>query len=144
MMPVDINQWRATIGCFRVSIQNLSPLRKTVKPFSTLFQICNLYWFCCCFTAISVLVLPLTLMMEFLAVHFVAKNTPFLPLFARVHRSAKTVIYMTIELIKRIPLGIAGLFQYKYWAYFLIQKSVGWTFDTLELPPAQTIMRLAA
>ena len=29
-------------------------------------------------------------------------------------------------------------------AYFLIQKSVGWTFDTLELPPAQTLMRMAA
>ena len=53
-------------------------------------------------------------MMQFLAVHFVAKNTPFLPLFARVHRFATTVIYMSIELIKRIPLGIAGLFRYKY------------------------------
>ena len=74
MMPVDMNQWRATIGCFHLSIQNLSPLRKTVKPFSTLFQICKLYWFCCCFTAISVLVLPLTLMMQFLAVHFVLQN----------------------------------------------------------------------
>ena len=29
-------------------------------------------------------------------------------------------------------------------AYFLIQKSVEWTFDTLELPPAQTLMRMAA
>ena len=114
MMPVEINQWRATIWCFHVSIQNVPPLSKTVKPFSTLFQICKLYWFCCCFTAISVLVLPLTLMMQFLAVHFVAKNTPLLPLFARVHRFAKTVIYASIELIKRIPLGIAGLFQYKY------------------------------
>ena len=29
-------------------------------------------------------------------------------------------------------------------AYVLIQKSVGWTFDTLELPPAQTLMPMAA
>ena len=29
-------------------------------------------------------------------------------------------------------------------AYFLIQKSVGWTFDTLELPAAKTLMRMAA
>ena len=31
-----------------------------------------------------------------------------------MQRSAKTVIHMTIELIKRIPLGIAGLLRYKY------------------------------
>ena len=114
MMPVEINQWRATIGCFPISIQNLPPLSKTVKAFSTVFQICKLYWFCCCFTATSVLALPLTLMTQFLAVHFVAKNAPFLPLFARVHRFVETVIYTTIQLIKRIPPGIAGLFRCKY------------------------------
>ena len=29
-------------------------------------------------------------------------------------------------------------------AYFSIQKSVGWTFDTLELPTAQTLICMAA
>ena len=114
MMPVEINQWRATIGCFHISMQNLPPLGKTVKPYSTLFQICKLYWFCCCFTTILVLALSLTLKTLFLAVHFVAKNAPFLPLFARVHRFVETAIYMSIQLIKRIPPGIAGLFRHKY------------------------------
>ena len=33
---------------------------------------------------------------------------------------------------------------YNSWGYFLIKKSVGWTFDTLELPTAQTLKPMAA
>ena len=38
MMPVEISQWRATIGCFRVSVQKSSALMKSVKPISVPFS----------------------------------------------------------------------------------------------------------
>ena len=129
MMPVEINQWRATIGCFRVSIQKSSPLKKSVKPFSILFQILKLFWFCYCFIAISIFVLPFTLTIQFLTVHSVTSQSCFLPLFARVHHFAKTVLYTTTELFKRIPLGVISLVRYKHaavrqflflYAYFYI------------------------
>ena len=38
MLPVEINQWRAAIGCFRVFMHNLSPVNKNVRPFSLIFK----------------------------------------------------------------------------------------------------------
>ena len=38
MTPVEISQWRAKIGCFRVSVQKSSALMESVKPISVLFQ----------------------------------------------------------------------------------------------------------
>ena len=109
MMQVEINQWRATIGCFPVSIQISSPLSKSVRPFCVLVHILKLYWMCCCFIAVSIIVLPLPLMIHFLAVHSVATQLRLMPLFARIHRLAKIVIYTTVELFKRIPRLIIGL-----------------------------------
>ena len=124
MMPIEINQWRATIGCFRVSVQNLSPLSRNVRPLAILFQIFKLFWFCYLFIAVSILVLPFALALQFLAVHSVAPELCFLPLFARMHQSAKVVIYVTVELFKRIPIGVTVIFRYKYfhshYVYFYI------------------------
>ena len=53
----------------------------------------------------------------------------FLPLFARVHLFAKTVLYTTLEIFKRIPRCIIGLVRYRHvavrqflflYAYFYI------------------------
>ena len=96
-MLVEINQWRAAIGCFRASVQISSPLRKSIKLFSTLFQILKLFWFCYSFIAISILALPCAITM-----HSVTSQSCFLPLFARVHHFAKTVLYTTLEIFKRI------------------------------------------
>ena len=72
MMLVEINQWRATIECFRVSIQILSPLGKISWPLCVLVHILKINWICCSFIAVSIIVLPLTQMIHFLAVHSVA------------------------------------------------------------------------
>ena len=40
----------------------------------------------------------------------------FLPLFTRVHHFAKTVIYATVELLKRFPLDVTSLVRYKHLA----------------------------
>ena len=117
MMAVDVNQWRATIGCFRASFQKNFSLGSSVTPFPMLFQILKLYWFCICFLAVSIVVLPLTLIIQFLAVHSLATQLCFLPLFASVHHFAKIVIYTTFELFKRIPLGIIRLVRYKQVAF---------------------------
>ena len=139
MMEVEINQWRATIGCFRVSIQTSSPLSKNIRPFSVLVHVLKLYWFCCCFIAIAIIVLPSALMTHFLAVHSVATQLHFLPLFAHVHRLAKIVVYTTVELFKRIPRLIIGLIHCKrlavkqfafLYAYFYIGCITCYTLHT--------------
>ena len=114
MMPVEINRWRATIGCFRVSMQNLSRLSRNVRPLSILFQILKLYWFCYWFILVSILVLPFALTVHFLAVHFILPELCFLPLFARMHRSAKIVLYVSVEAFKRIPLGVIFIVRCKF------------------------------
>ena len=113
MMAVEINQWRAAIGCFRASFQRNFSLSNPVTPFSILSQILRLYWLSICFLAVSIVVLPLALLIYFLAVHSLATQLYFLPLFASVHHFATIVIYTTFELFKRIPLGIIRLFRYK-------------------------------
>ena len=70
MMPVEISQWRATIGCFCVSIQTPSPLGKNIvsscsRPQALLVLL------------LSTIVLPLALMIQFLAVHTVATQLCF-------------------------------------------------------------------
>ena len=108
MMQVEINQWRATIGCFRVSIQISSPLSKSVRPFCVLVHILKLYWICCCFIAVSIIVLPLALMIHFLAVHSVATQRRLMSLFARMHRLAKIVIYTTVEPLLLVLLAASA------------------------------------
>ena len=116
MMAVEINQWRATIGCFRASVQRNFSLSNHVTPFSLLFQILRVYWFSICFLAVSIVFLPLALLIQFLAVHSLATQLCFLPLFASVHHFATIVIYTTSELSKRIPLGIISLVRHKHMA----------------------------
>ena len=120
-------------------MQKSSQLGKSVKPFSILLQILKLFWFCYCFIAISILALPFTLTIQFLAVHSVTTQSSFLPLFARVHYFAKSVLYTTIELLKRIPIGIIILVWYKHvavrqylflYAYFYIGCITCFTLHT--------------
>ena len=110
------------MGCFRASMQNLSRLSRNVRPLSILFQILKLYWFCYGFLAVSILVLPFTLTVQFLAIHSIAPELCLLSLFARMHLSAKIVLYVSVELLKRIPLGVIVIVRYKYfpsrYAYF--------------------------
>ena len=124
MMPVDISQWRVTIGCFSVSMQKFSPVSKSVRLLSLVVQIFKLYWFCLFFVALAVIALPFTLTIQFPTVHSVPTQSCFLPLFARVHHFVKIVLYVTVELVKRIPLGILVIIRYKYfhskYAYFHI------------------------
>ena len=113
MMPVDINQWRATIGCFCPTMLLSLPVSKTIRPVLMFTQVLKLYWFCCYFIAISILVLPSALAAQFLAVHTVVTQLRFLPLFARLHQLAKRIVYTTVELLKRIPVAIIGLICFK-------------------------------
>ena len=114
MMLVELNQWRATIGCFRASIKTSSPMSRIVQPFSVLSRALELCLFFYCFIAISIIVLPLVIIVQPLAMHTtIATQLYFLPLFARMHRPTKIVVYPTIELHKRIPHAIFGLACYK-------------------------------
>ena len=112
MMPVEFDQWRSTIGCFRASLQSLRPLSKTINPFSILFQVFKLHCFCWCFIVTSIFVLPLALITQFLIVHSLIPQLCFLLLFTRMHYFARTVIYVTFELVKRAPPGITSFVRY--------------------------------
>ena len=78
MMLVEIHQWRAIIGCFRISQPSLFTSRKTVRPFLILFQIFKLLYFCCRFIAISILVLPVSLITHFVVAHSTVAQLCFL------------------------------------------------------------------
>ena len=104
---------RATIGCFRASLQSLRPLSKTINLFSILFQVFKLHFFCWCFIVISIFILPLALITQFLIVHSLIPQLCFLPLFARMHYLVRTAIYVTSELFKRVPPGIISHLRYK-------------------------------
>lgn len=105
---------------------NLSPVNKNFRPFTLIFQIFKLYWLCYIFITIAVIALPLTLIIQFLILHSVAfsiynlmvtlfiTHSGFFPLFARVHHFVKIVLYMTLELVKRIPLGIVVIVRHKF------------------------------
>ena len=88
---------------------------------------------------ISILGLPLTFILQFLAIHSMKTQPWFLLFFARVHHCMKVVIYVTAELTKRIPLAVGSLIRYKHvavskllfgYAYFYI---VCMTCYTLQL-----------
>ena len=117
MMLVEINQWRATIGCCCPIMLLSLPVSKTIRPVLLFNQVHKLYWFCCYFIAISILVLPFALATQFLAVHTVVNQLRFLQLFARLHQLAKRIVYTTVELLKRIPYAIIGLVCYKKSAF---------------------------
>ena len=112
-MPVEINQWRATIRCFRLCTQRSCPRSKPIRPISILSRVFRLFWFCYCFIAVSTFVLPFALIIQFLAVHSMETQSCFLPLFARMHHFAKTMLYLTVELFKRILVGFIGIVRHK-------------------------------
>ena len=109
MMPVEVNQWRATM-------QISSPSSKLFRPISVLVQVFRLFCFYYGFVAISMLILPLVLLIQFLALPCVATQLRFFPLFARMHHFAKIVLYVTAELLKRIPFGVITLVRHKNFA----------------------------
>ena len=55
-------------------------------------------------------------MVQFLTEHSVVSKLCFLLLVARVHHFAETLIYVTVELLKRIPIGVIGLVRHKHFA----------------------------
>ena len=65
IMPVEINQWRATSECVLVSIQILPPISKNIRLFPTVSYFLELYWFCYSFIATSIIALPLASMLLF-------------------------------------------------------------------------------
>ncbi len=103
-MPVDIIQWRATIGCFRVIMPKFSKISKNFSLFSLISQILKLYCICSCFVAITVLAFPITFIFQFLAVHSTISQLCFVSLFPRVHRIVRIIFHVTIELLKHVPV----------------------------------------
>ena len=69
VMQVEMDQWRAAIGGFQTSMQKIIRTHKIIWPCSILSQIIKLCWLCYNAIAISVLVLPLAIIIQFLSAH---------------------------------------------------------------------------
>ena len=80
---------------------SLSPLSKHSPFLLQLIQVLDLFWFSCCFVAVSTIALPISVIVQFLAAHSLGKQLCFLPLLAQVHHTAKIVMYVILELLKK-------------------------------------------
>ena len=116
MMPVEVNQWQATIGCFLVLIHKSSPKTKYNNCRLTNNFVRFIKVFCCCYglVAISVLLLPFVLFTQILAWHCKEKPLYFFPFFAQAHFSAISLLHVADELLKRVLHGIKILIRQKY------------------------------
>ncbi len=104
VMLVEIKQWRVTIGCFHSSSNCSCIPCKKFRPFPLVLHELWFYWFCYCSIAISMFVPPFALILRFFVMHFATQQLGFLPSFGHVHQFVKTVLYIVMKLIKRIPV----------------------------------------
>ena len=101
-MQVDVSQWRAAIGLFRSSLC----AKRKIERFlilSMLKRTCKLYLFCCIFIFISTFLLPLSMSAQIFAKYSFYPKCHFLFIFARLYSYVKTLLYMLLELINRLP-----------------------------------------
>ena len=113
MMSVDINQWRAAIGCFRVFTSRSESFRCALNFFVVLLQILRLYQFAACFILISMVTLPFTAAVQFFIGHLSYAQSCYLPFFFRTYSYIRTISYVLYELLKRIPFALNSLFRSK-------------------------------
>ena len=112
-MSVDINQWRAAIGCFRVFTTRAESFCCVLNFFAVLLQVLRLYQFAACFILISIVTLPFTAAVHFFIGHFVYAQSCYLPLFSRTYSYIRVISYVLFELLKRIPFASNSLFRSK-------------------------------
>ena len=89
MRVFTVNQWRTTIGCFRIYQPSLFTSRKTVRPFLILFQIFKLLYLCSRFIAISILVLPVSLITHCVVAHSTVAQLRILSILAQFKHNFK-------------------------------------------------------
>ena len=112
MMLVDINQWRAAIGCFRAFTCRSARFRYVRRFFSVLLQIIRLYQFAVWFIFISLLILPLSVAAH-LFVHKIYPESCFLPLFSRLYSCVRILLYVLSGLLKWVPFYIVRPLPFK-------------------------------
>ena len=113
MMSVDINQWRAAIGCFRVFTTRSESFCCVLNFFVVLLQVLRLYQFAACFILISIVTLPFTAAVHFFIGHYIYAQSCYLPLFSRTYSYIRLISYVLFELLKRIPFALNSLFRSK-------------------------------
>ena len=114
MMLVDISQWRAAIGCFRVFTCTSERFSCALSFFSVLLQILKLYQFGVGFILIAIDILPFMITVHSFIGHLVYARSCFLPSFSNSYSCIRLVSYILFELFKRIPFALNSLFRSKY------------------------------
>ena len=103
-MPVDVNHWRAAIASFRFPISTKQNFLHELQSFSIFLLIFKLCLFCCTFVAISIPILPFTMIVQTVANFSFYPNTCFLHVFVHLYLHAKAVLYLLFGLMKRFPV----------------------------------------
>ena len=112
-MLVDINQWRAAIGIFRSSLGCYCKVIKRMNPFKIASLVLKMYLFCSVFIAISILLLPLTMIIQSITL-FLCYRYPtscFLPLFTQLYCYSKIMLYTLLKLTKGLPFCFEAYFS---------------------------------
>ena len=113
LMLVDINQWRAAIGFFRSSLGCYRKVVDSMNPFKIASLVLKIYFFCCVFIAISIPLLPFTMIIQVIMQFPFYPYPPscFLPLFTQLYYCSKLMLYTLLEITKRLPILVRNLFS---------------------------------
>ncbi len=109
MLPVEVNQWKATIGCFCVFMQNSSPRDNNFRLASFVVQFFRVFFCCYGLIAISPLLLPFIPFIQNFCMVLQRKTSIFFPSFAHSHFSAMLLLQVAAEHLKRVLLDITIL-----------------------------------
>ena len=105
MMQVDLSQWRAAIGTFHLSSFATRQMRKFLF-LSMVLTVLRFYLFCCFLIMVSVLLLPLSIIIQVRAEYTCYPYSSSLHVFARLYAYAKITLYTVLQLTKRLHLII--------------------------------------
>ena len=103
MMPVDMNRWRAAIGCFRAIVFSHLQIRGIPQQYPYCVAAINVCCFCYLFILLSVFLLPFAITAHFFSVHTLKPPSPFLHLFSYLyHLATSTTIYKIHKFLKQL------------------------------------------
>ena len=103
MMPVDMNRWRAAIGCFRAIVFSHLQVRGIPQQYPHCVAAINICCFCYLFILLSVLLLPFAITAHFISVHTLKLPPPFLHLFSYLyHFATSTTVYKIPKFVKQL------------------------------------------
>ena len=103
LMPVDMNRWRAAIGCFRAIVFSHLQIRGIPQQYPYCVAAINIYCFCYFFVLLSMLLLPFAMTAHFISVYNLKFPPPFLHFFSYLyHFDISTTVYKISKFLNQL------------------------------------------